>query len=221
MQGRCFQGFPADKIIYIENDVWSKLSIEPSFMKERELNEISYVWDSLIEIFTVHYNNKSLVVDIDRSTMDQIISTMALENRYCRRVLSQAFCEFMNASSDNFIQTRTVKTDISSETAYVFLKGDNSKREERQMELEVRCIMAKHHFKECTTIIGITTEEYNPSNYSFDFSLLKVDRKDDVLEEMALDILDKYELKYSQKKTVEGGPYQEYYVDRLKRRMKE
>jgi hypothetical protein len=218
IQGRCFQGFPSDKIIYIENDVWSKLCSDPSFKKEMELNEISYVWDSLIEFFTLHYNNKSLEVNIDREMMDQIISIMARENRYCRRVLSQAFCEFMNFPSNNLIQTRTVKTDLSSEIAYVFLKGENSKRKERQMELEVRCVIAKHHFKDCTTIIGIATEEYNTDNYSFDFCMLKVDDKHDVFEEMAIDILGKYDLKYSEKKMIEGGPYHEYYQERLERK---
>ena len=220
MQVRSFQGFPSDQIIYIENDVWSKLSINPSFKKEKELNEISYLWDSLIELFTSHYNNKSLDIPVDRETMDQIILTMARENRYCRRVLSQAVIDFMNTPSNNLIQTRTMKTDVSSEIVYVFLKGDSSKRKERQMELEIRCVIAKHHFKECTTIIGIATDDYNQESYSFDFCVLKVDGKDDVMEEMAIEILDMYDLKYSEKKTIEGGPYQEYYQELLKKRQR-
>lgn len=187
--------FPENiNVTFFEDDIWDGLNKNEYYIKRKEADVISYIWDFIIENFyntfpvAPHSNIKN------RTELESAFRIMVKEDRLSRRSLSFYFDEFINIKrEDNQFAVRLIKSNSNTKVAYLFLAGAIEKREERREALELRCFVARSLHKECTTVIGIATEPYVPNTgYSFDFYSIEIQEWDDELDKEAKAIQEEY-----------------------------
>lgn len=73
---------------------YSRMLREPQYLAKKEADEVSYLWDQLIEAFTTHLLDGTSIVlpgyEYSLKGSEQAVRYMALENRFMRRGLSRA-----------------------------------------------------------------------------------------------------------------------------------
>jgi hypothetical protein len=163
------RSFPenADLMIF-GDDLWQDISNRKEYKMKKELDKISIFWDSLIEEF-INLRDPSLAkipgyFDHSNENIEIALRILAKENRFSRRVLSQAFIDFHKNPE---IASRTVES--INGIMYIFLKQLNSvNRKERMLELTGKCLIAKSRFLNKNIFIGIATEDDISKGHSFD-----------------------------------------------------
>ncbi len=151
--------FPsAHNFISINSGFWNSFSRLPKYLQKKIADKKSAMWDGLIETISHDTLAGELEFGPSLSEVESVLRKMAAENRYQRRLLGQAFEEFLQHST-KLIESRLVISE--SGIIYVFLaKPLGTEREERVRELSVRCFIAKGKFLDYSTVIGIATEGY-------------------------------------------------------------
>jgi len=158
----------ADLVIF-HHDIYEGLSTDKEYQKILANLKISYAWDNLIEKLIEDFRNDELINETSRTDLELTIRQMAREDRNSRKILSEQFIDFIGVKKKPVSRSRLIKSFNNPETIYVFLLGDYENRTERSRELQLRSFVARSRF-ECTTVIGLATEKYNPKGYSLDFS---------------------------------------------------
>lgn len=158
----------ADLVIF-HHDIYQGLSTDKEYQKILADLEISYAWDNLIEKLIEDFRNDELINETSRTDLELTIRQMAREDRNSRKMLSEQFIDFIGVNKKPVSRSRLIKSFNNPDTIYVFLLGDYENRTERSKELQLRSFVARSRF-ECTTVIGLATEKYNPKGYSLDFS---------------------------------------------------
>jgi hypothetical protein len=156
--------FPADcDMVVVNDDFWTGFTAKPEFRARKEADEVSYLWDRLIELFCEEFHD-SLQAGTDLSNEEQVVRTMARENRFSRCVLAATFHDWH--------QRRVHGARIApahSGIVYVFLAAPRDlPREDRRIELMGRCYVARDLNPSSSTVIGIGTEVYDSSGFSLD-----------------------------------------------------
>jgi hypothetical protein len=154
--GRSFSWMDNYDVIYIDDTVWPKISRLPQYIKKKEMDHISYGWDSMIE--RVHEGT---------SKYERLARELARPDRFTRRVLSEAFmeayAEFMRSNMDMLRRQMAL-----GDTTYCFLITNDvehpSKR--RQNMLQAMCLVARGLNSQNSRVIGIATSRDN-RNYDF------------------------------------------------------
>ena len=157
--------FPSSTdIIMIDDGCWEKLCSRPEFIARKEEDRYSYAWDYIIHELSEHLDYDVGGPNATLCEKELAVRTMAQENRFNRRI-----------SGNNFIELLTMRRCICrcfvspSNVVYVFLFADrNISREDRRIELAGRCFIARGLHQDSSTVIGIATEVYDPSGYSYD-----------------------------------------------------
>ena len=94
---------------------------------------------------------------------------MAREDRLCRRILGEAFKEFLKESA---ARAHAKLLQAPSGVVYVFLAHPRAaSREHRKQELQMRCLVARGLHRESKTVVGIATEQYSPEGSSMDLAV--------------------------------------------------
>jgi hypothetical protein len=163
------RSFPenADLLVF-EDDLWKELSEKEEYKEKKELDKISIFWDSLIEEF-IKLRDPSIVkipgyFDPANESLELGLRTLAKENRFSRRVLSQLFFVFHNHPE---IVSRVVES--INGIIYVFLKKPVSvERMDRIAELSLRCYIAKSKMLDKNIFIGLATEDDISKGHSSD-----------------------------------------------------
>lgn len=159
--GRDFS-FNADQIIVVDN-LWNDFVNQIEYQSKEEEDASSYAWDNLIDIFCKDYLNENLELGQSLNNVEKVTRTMALENRFNRRILANRFSEFMKLASNNEIRSRYFTSP--SGMCYVFLACPHGEdRKERISELFLRCFVARGLNLDCTSVVGIATERYEKNN---------------------------------------------------------
>ncbi len=156
-QGRAFPQGP--DMIVVGNDLWSALIKKPEWTARKEADRQSYVWDGLIETIHSLHDQPTLSAMDALDAAESALRTMALETRFCRRMLAQGFAEFMEAAAARKIRSRIMPS--LSDTRYVFLAtARDADREDRRRELALRCFVARGLMERGDTVVGIATERH-------------------------------------------------------------
>ena len=158
-------------LISIGPDIWDNFRKRREYIAKKDADKVSAIWDGLIEYVTRHALAGTLEFGSSLSDVELALRQMAAENRYQRRLLGQAFDEFLQQSAKR-IRSRLVISE--SGAIYVFLaKPLDTKREDRIRELLTRCFVAKGKFRGYPTVVGIATEEYVPNQgFSLDLAYM-------------------------------------------------
>lgn len=163
--------FPtATGYISIGSGIWDDFRQRPEYVAKKEVDKASVIWDGLIEYVAHHALAGTLEFGSTLSNTELALRQMAAEDRYQRRLLGQAFDEFLQQSAKR-IRSRLV-TSESGGVTYVFLaKPLGTDRADRSKELLARCFVARGKFRDHATVVGIATEEYI-LNQGFSLDLL-------------------------------------------------
>jgi hypothetical protein len=174
-RGRQFpQGFD---MIILQDDLWHGFNARPEVVAKLDKDRDSYVWDRLIESFCVGGFSGETWQGPGMAESEQALRVLALEDRFCRRVLGRAFREFLEHSQARKTRSRCLQS--LSGVVYVFLTYDSdSNPEERRYELFGRCVASLCRFPHASTIIGIDINvpgELPHGGYTSDLVMLHSD----------------------------------------------
>lgn len=157
------RSFPdADNDFVLELDLWAQVDAQVAFREGRRLNNAHRVWDRLIEIVTQRYVAEELEFgnDLTMDDYERAVRVMAGENRFHRRILSQAVEE--RALRARGVWVPSILPSGRADVLYVLLIGPGSPRDrydeyraQRTQELMLRCHAAKAALPAAQLIIGI------------------------------------------------------------------
>ena len=159
-------------IVHIEGESWDSFTKKPEYLRKKEEDKISYLWDDVIEDIAKDVLKGDLEFSRSPDDGEAILRTMAQENRFSRRLLGKSFAEFIALSSKNILRARMVPGP--SGILYVFLAIPHTiERKYRIAELGTRCFVARGLNQDFNTVIGIATEQSKLGvGHSFDLYYL-------------------------------------------------
>ena len=166
-RGRVFP--TANQPILIKPDSWEKLIRHPQFEAKQVEDRPSYIWDNLLEVVGKDVLDGNLEFAPALTDSEKALRVMARENRFARRMLGKSFSDFLNYAAEKKLDSRVVPSP--SGVGYVFLVTDDpaADRKYRNATLGLRCLVARNHMADCSTIIGIGTERPSATpGFSFD-----------------------------------------------------
>ena len=152
-------------ILVVEDGLWKQVQNKPEFLARKDEDRVSYWWDDMIERFISDYHIRR---DSGPSQSDHelAVRTMAAENRFARRMMSSTFLEWLRRKQHG---ARNIVSP-SSNIAYIFATYPRDfSREFRTADLMARCMVARSpSITGRETVVGLGTEVYDPSGFSFD-----------------------------------------------------
>jgi hypothetical protein len=156
--------------VMIGEGEWRDFVSSDRYRRRAEANEISAVWDDLLQRTCDNYVNRTIGGNANLLRGKSAVHEMAREPRLSRRALS----EFMIAAIRNFpeelgpfARNLSFMPSFYPGTGYVFLQlrapetsmGDyDDYRQKRQAMLEIACGAAKNKFSRLTKVVGIAME---------------------------------------------------------------
>ena len=174
---------PDFSIITIDG-FWEYFSGTEEYKRRKKANEISYLWDELIQSVYQDALDGTLLNNVDLARGNDPVHEMAKEPRFMRRVLSEEIRkEVRNFPETDDIVLPKVKfmRSFYKDKGYVLLQlkcpqtGDFEARYRpvRQKMLEVACGVIRNRYTHLNTVIGIAMYASKFSNgNSRDFMLL-------------------------------------------------
>lgn len=172
--------------VYIGEGEWFGFEQTEVYRDTKAADQISYMWDELIQRTCQNYLDGTLLGDADLLRQPSAIHEMAKEPRFIRRILAQriaaAIRSFPEGGDHAIARQVTLIPSFDKQKAYVFLQlrvtPDMREREDyrgkRSRILQIACGAAKNKFPQYTTIIGIAIDA--PKFYrdnSEDFLLMR------------------------------------------------
>jgi hypothetical protein len=162
--------FKGDYIkIAIDEGHWERFLQSPEHASQVAADEVSYLWDHLIEKFTYHFLNGTSPVCSHPTYKDQerLFRLFARESRFRRRILSRDLLEAaaLGDKSDRFLRVRPPAEPEDPYYVFLILKPSlqlfssyERYREIRGGLLECACRVVKTKYPAATDIVGIATE---------------------------------------------------------------
>ena len=144
----------------VQDEIWEGLKHQDDFKRRKAAEEVSYVWDRLIEHIVEHYD-EDLTEEIGPSSsenpaVERVARIMARETRFARRLLAQAFEEFHKNES---IRSRVVVSP--SGVVYMYLTRPRGyDRNLRKHELLARLFLGRGMNPASKLVVGLATEDY-------------------------------------------------------------
>lgn len=165
--GRRFPDEGLDVLVVADN-LWDAFMKRPEVTAKQESDKVSYVWDRLIDAIARDFLSNHLEPGASLTNVEQALRVMAREDRFSRRVLGEAFKEFLEKST---VHAHATLLQALSGVVYVFLASPrNASREHRKQELLMRCFVARGLHRESKTVVGVATEQYSPEGWSMDIA---------------------------------------------------
>ena len=164
--------FPPHDVLIIESDAWSEFQQKEEYLAKEEADRVSYLWDRLIEKLASDFQAGQIEFGPGLPEAERALRTMAREDRFSRRLLGEAFKEFIELSRTQAFARMTCSP---SGILYVYLAAPrNWTRDFRKTQLVGRCRVARGLHPDVTTVVGIATEQYDPSGFSLDVAQLDI-----------------------------------------------
>ncbi len=180
--GRKFPDPPPD-VLHVPDETWEALAQRPEFRAKKTADEVSYVWDRLVDLISADVLEANLEFGSSPSEAERALRVMAQEDRFSRRLLGAAFKEFIDDSKSTEL-ARMLKSP--SGIVYVFLAmAHGTMREHRARTLANRCFVARNLNPDSPTVVGLATERYQPAGFSFDLAYVPFPDWGDDLRQLA------------------------------------
>jgi hypothetical protein len=166
--------FPDKDLICLDGGVWHTFSQSKEYKAKKDADQVSYVWDRLIETFCQDQHAGLLLGGHDIDVVERALRTMVREDRFTRRGLGKSFSGFLDANQQGQARAR-IHPDPGLAT-YVFLGCPvDLPREDRIAELKARCLIARWLHPEKAEVVGIATETPKPGQgFSLDLMSLLI-----------------------------------------------
>lgn len=178
-----FKQFEAGSLVYLGEGNWKALESSDEYQARAKANEISYLWDDLIEYQAAHViQGSSELVKIAAipGSEEDVLRVMAGENRVARRLLGESIHRGRALATEKQRFTRCIANG-SKQRVYAIMalpyfpeQPHSEYREYRQYLLYSYCEGALLQFPQAREIIGIALEPYNSDVLSVDFFYFRV-----------------------------------------------
>jgi hypothetical protein len=178
-----FQSFSSGHLVFLEEGFWRKLVANKRYRTRAAANEISYLWDDLIEYQASHMIHGSSALTMSEGTKgseEDLLRVMASENRLKRRALGESILALRLKSNERLRCTRCV-VDPSRRRVYAMLalpylteQPHDEYRNYRQYLLRLYCEGAILQFPDVEEVVGIAFEHYDSDIASVDFLYVRL-----------------------------------------------
>jgi hypothetical protein len=156
--GRSFGWMKNYDLVTIDDSIWPALQMKPEYIAKKELDQVSYGWDAMID--RAHEGSNRYEI---------LARELARPDRFTRRVLSEAFLEAYGelVSSTHEMMRRWMPV---GDTSYCFLITNDEEypSPRRKALLALMCEVARGLPPMNKRVIGIATGKDN-RNYDFAF----------------------------------------------------
>lgn len=156
-------------------EFYNHLRTHPQYLAKKEADEVSYVWDRLVEQFTTNMLAGTTIIPEGKpyviSDLEQGVRHMALVPRYKRRLFGAAILDALGKSDEAPRFTRALlpgPDDADRETGFFFLTlaipdfelegGYEGYREVRRKFLEIYALALLEKNRHLKRVVGIGTE---------------------------------------------------------------
>lgn len=210
-QGRKFPD--SHDVLIVEPEVWNQFIQKGEVIRKKRDDAESYVWDNMLNEFYRDHKEGLLYHAEGFKNMEYALRIMSKENRFERRILSHELLDVIGFNGKPAAKSRIVSSQ--AKITYVYLLGlhDESNRESRMKELELRCLVARSIIKNQPVVIGIATNPYTKgAGHSYDLCFLEITEWTDEKERIATQI--KEELGYFRQMATKVGGYDEYPLEK-------
>ena len=165
---RVFAVEVTDEGVIVDDGQWEQLAASGWWKHEQELNELSYVWDEMIQASATNTldDRRWFACPHDAfSDSERILRFMAQESRVRRRTLGRMWLEGLAKSQPGETYMRCLVPSGSEETNWIFVfvprlstMSYEEYRERRAAVLETECRLLKHRHPGVKHIVGIAGE---------------------------------------------------------------
>ena len=147
--------------VTFDDSLWRGLQADPAFRRRKEADQVSYVWDRLIEAMS----DPKLVpiegVGPTLSELDLALRTMARELRFSRRLLGEHTLSFLQEAKAGKLRSRLLHS--TSGVSYVFVYFTNTDTpEQRRAEMVGRSFLARKRVGKGDVVVGIGLSPHQP-----------------------------------------------------------
>lgn len=163
---------------------WHAFSKSADYKRRKQANEVSYLWDKLLQRTCQNSLDDIIMGDGNLYTGESAIYEMAKEPRFARRTLSSLISSSVDnfpGSANEFLRNVSLLPSFYKDKAFVFLQihhpdiknYEGEYRPRRQALLEIACAAAKNKWPQYKKIIGIAIDAPKFTNTnSEDFLLM-------------------------------------------------
>lgn len=165
---RVFAAELTNEGMIVDEGEWQQLAASGWWQHERDLNELSYVWDNLIQTSATNTldDRRWFAYPHDSfSDSELILRFMARESRVRRRTLGRMWLEGLAKSKPGETYMRCLVPPDVDETSWLFVfvprlssMTYEEYRERRGAVLETECRLLKHRHPNVKDIVGIAAE---------------------------------------------------------------
>lgn len=167
-----------DCIAICEGD-WREFVASGLQQRRRQANQISYLWDEIIQRTAQNRFDGTLLGELDLLHGNDAIHEMAKDPRVYRRALAEEIARRIKSfpeDDQSFARTLSLLPSFYCDKAYVFLQvkrdpalgNDNKHREFRQALLVIACGVAKNKLPHLNKTIGLSIDAPKYSNWNFE-----------------------------------------------------
>jgi len=169
--------FPADAPgVIVQPGQWQQFVTSDIYRRQQEANQISQLWDHLIEEFAKHIlgGTSTAFPDFDVIQQEQVVRMMAAECRTSRRVLSESLREILNKVPADKGGARCMTPPRPGSPYYVFVLYPQGNMEEQQYRelrrnlIEDYCMVTKLLYPDALAVVGLATESGMVAKRSWD-----------------------------------------------------
>lgn len=116
-------GLPAEaQGAVFDEGLWDQFAQHPQNIGRHELNQISYIWDNILNDFATHGLNGTLISgSANLSDSEPILRLMASETRFGRRVVSESLFDIVVNTPSCRTRFRTIPSLCTSNLYYVLM----------------------------------------------------------------------------------------------------
>ncbi|MDH4246841.1 MAG: SEC-C domain-containing protein [Deltaproteobacteria bacterium] len=178
--------------VFIAEGIWHDFIKTNVYQNTKRENQISYLWDELIQRTCQNFIDGTLSGNSDILRGDSAIFEMVKEPRFVRRALAKRIVEAIKIFPDvpeEFTRQVTYLQSFRPNVGYVFfqlrvseaLRRTSDYLDKRRMILQIACGAAKNKFPHLTKVIGIGVDapKFSGNQNSEDFILLTCEKWSD------------------------------------------
>lgn len=177
-----FPEIPEGALVVLQEGDWTRLKKSRKYQARLEENEVSYLWDTLIEFQNDHILTGSataLFGDATPAKYELIMRMMAEENRLSRRALGESLHRVNSINEPGKRFTRTILSASREGRAYIFMSMSRQEECNQEQYLEIRrgdlllhAYGCKLKFEKIKEVIGVTFAPGQEALNSIDYFLI-------------------------------------------------
>jgi hypothetical protein len=154
-------------VVTLDEGFWQDFVRSPQRKRQQEANNVSYIWDDIIERFTRHFlqGTSHFLSDATLSSHELILRFFAREPRVRRRMLASAIIDMVKTTPPHVRRLRMMKPSRPGDPHFILLllpkpvdRSYDEYRGVRQKYLEACCHVVKLEFPDALNIVGFATE---------------------------------------------------------------